>query len=234
MQSFILPILFLIVFAAIILLGILRPRLLSWRRFAFLFAMCQVALFLVGCSAAWIGALQGMIPTISGIVSAVVSFIAALEGKTVSASFNAAVQKWSANISDLLSQLSTLVKSAASSTTSTLISQIQAVMAQLSTQLSSILQDTGVTDPSTVAKLEEFVQLAIAAVNAILAIIPVALARMKAGAPLHELEVVDQQAKDNINAEHSLVKRTYHSIVTTQTTRVEVNAALAALPQNVN
>lgn len=207
---------------------------INWRRFAFVFGLLQVLFLVSGCTAAWIGALQGLIPTIEGIVSAAVAFIAALEGKTVSATFNAKVQQWGTQVSDLLTQLSSLVASAAKTATTTIITQIQSVMAQLSTSLGSILQDSDVTDPSTVSKIEEFVQLAIAAVNAVLAVIPVALARIKAGATQEELQVVDGDAKNTINQAHDLAKKTYHVIVTQQTPQIDVNSALGKLPQNIH
>jgi len=210
----------------------------NWRMFAVRFSvLCCFGfalLFMGGCSATWIGALQGMIPAIGGIVTALVSFVSSLEGKTVPPAFSAAVQKWAANVTDLLSQLSTLV-AAAGSGTGTIITQIQSVMSQLSTSLNSILQDSGVTDASTLAKIEEFVQLAIAAVNAVLALFPLALARIKsAGGNLAKLEAVDADAKDVINAAHKTLKSTYHAVVTQETTSLVVNQALGAMPQQIS
>jgi hypothetical protein len=203
------------------------------RRFCFVFLLLMIAFSASACSAAWIGALQGLIPTIEGIVSAVVAFVAALNGKTISAAFNAKVQQWGSKISDLLTQLSNLVTAAGKSATSTVIAEIQAVMSQLSQSLGSILADTGITDAGTIAKIEELAQLAIAAVNAVLAVIPVALARIKAGASTAELESMDSDAKDVINNAHKVAKNTYHVIVTQQTSELQVNEALATLPQSL-
>lgn len=205
----------------------------NWKKFFLVFCTIQCILMLAGCTAAWIGALQAMIPTIEGIVSAVVAFIAALEGKTVSATFTAKVQQWGTNVSNLLSQLTALVQSAAKTVTSTVITQIQAVMAQLSSSFGSILQDTGITDAATTGKLEGFVNLGIAAINAILALIPLALSKLKANASQAELEATDADATATINQAHKLVRSTYHTIVTTETESVPVNSALGTLPKTL-
>jgi len=206
---------------------------INWARFLMAFLVLETVILVAGCSAAWIGALQGMIPAIETIVNAAVAFIVALEGKTVSPTFSAAVQKWGSQISDLLTQLSALASSAAKSASTTVVTQIQSVMQTLSTTIGSILQDVDVTDPSTTSKFEQFVQLAIGAVGAVLAFIPLAVARIQAATSSADLEATDKDAKDTIDHCHKAAKTTYHAIVTQPTTQLDVNSALSTLPQEL-
>jgi hypothetical protein len=90
-----------------------------------------------------------------------------------------------------------------------------------------------ITDSSTVSKITQLVGLAIAAANAIIALIPLAINRLNSGADEHELQAADKLATSAVNQSLTVMKETYVAIVTEHTTNAEVNAALDILPRTI-
>jgi len=205
----------------------------NWRKFAAVYFILTVAVMLGGCTAAWLTAVSGMLPGILAVVNAVVSFVAALEGKTVPAGLTAAFQKWESNIASEIANVQSLINDLKQSSSTTILGQIQAVMQGIATNLNSILSGLSITDSSTVSKITQLVGLAIAAANAIIALIPLAINRLNSGADEHELQAADKLATSAVNQSLTVMKETYVAIVTEHTTNAEVNAALDILPRTI-
>ena len=203
----------------------------NWKKFAGLFAMFMVVLALSGCAASWIGAIQALMPAISAAISAIFALIGALEGKTIPASVQAFVAKLEADVSTELSNVSNILATINANPTSTVLQQIEAVFNTIITNISSILGGLNVTDSSTIAKITNLVGLAVAAVEAVLALLPLAA---KAES-LSEAEQVhaDKAVATSITNTHKVLQSTYHVVVTTPSENVDVNLALAALPQTL-
>lgn len=207
-----------------------------WRVFALL-SMLELLLFATGCTSTWITAVSGLLPAISAIVNAVVAFIAQLEGKTVSADVYAAIEKWQANIASELSNVSTILADIQKAATSGLIAQLQGGMQVVLTEFNSILSGLDITDSDTVAKLTQFVSLGIAAVNAVLALIPAitaVMAKVEAGSlPKSVLAKADAIGGSLVKVTLNTVKETYATILSSYTDNAEVNAALDTLPRSI-
>ena len=203
---------------------------INWKRFAVVFLLCNVVLLISGCGN-WVGAVQALMPAISAAVSAIFSFIAALEGKTIPASVQAFVQKLEADITTELENVSTILSTIGSNASATVLQQVEAVFQSIVTNLGSILSGLNVSDSSTIAKITSLVGLAVAAVEAVLGLIPLA---MKAEA-LSDAEKLhaDKAATSSIKNTHKVLQNTYHEVVTSPTDSVDVNTALAALPQTL-
>jgi hypothetical protein len=202
----------------------------NWKRFFTLFVLFNVVLLLCGCGN-WIGAIQALMPAISAAISAIFSLIGALEGKTIPASVQAFVQKIEADVSTELTNLSTILASISANASQTVLQQIEAAFNVVVTNLTSILSGLNITDSSTIAKISNLVSLAIAAVEAVLVLIPLA---MKANTlTLAELAHADKAATNNIKNTHKVLQQTYHTVVTTPTQNADVNLALASLPQQL-
>lgn len=208
---------------------------LNWKRFIGLFLLFNLVLMCTGCTAAWIGAIQALLPALSAAVSAILSFVMALEGKTVPASVSNAIQKVVADIQTELKNVSTLVADVQVGGAA-VISKIQAGMQSVLSNLGSILSGLSISDDSTIRKVTELVGLAVAAVQSILAIIPLAL--KVAEAPKGQisnalLESYDHTTANNLKNTHKAMQTTYTAIVTTPTESMDVNTALEALPQQL-
>jgi hypothetical protein len=204
---------------------------LNWKRFGTTFLLLNLLFLLNGCSANWVGAIQGLMPAISAAISALFSFISALEGKTIPASVQETVQKIEAAITASLQNVQTILATIKQNASASVLAQIEGAFQAIVTNLNSILSGLNVTDPSTVGKVTNLVELAVAAVEAVLALLPLA---SKSGALNDiELEHADKAATVSIKNTHKVLQHTYHNVVSTDTESAEVNEALAALPQQL-
>ena len=202
------------------------------RTFIVLFLLFNVGLIMGGCTAAWIGAINALLPALSAAVSAILSFVFSLEGKTVPASVTASIQKIVTDIQTQLSNLQTLISQVQSGGT-TVLGQIEAGFNGVLADLSSILSGLNITDSSTLQKITELVGLAVAAVQAILAIIPIALKKVVESPSNEQLEALDKATATNLKGTHKAMQQAYHAVVTTPTVSLDVNTALEALPQSL-
>jgi hypothetical protein len=201
---------------------------INWKRFFTVFALLNICFVLCGCGT-WVAAIQALMPAINVAVTAIFSLIAALQGKTVPASVTAFWQKLQADISTQLSNVASILSTISANANATVLQQIEAVFQAITSNLNSILTGLNVTDNSTVTKITNLVEIAVAAVEAVLGLIPLA---MKANT-LSDAEKLhaDKAATSSIKNTHKVLQTEYHSVVTTETTNADVNLALAALPQ---
>lgn len=206
---------------------------INWTRFALVFCICQIALFASGCTAAWIGAVDGLIPALSAAASAIFAFVASLEGKTVPASVNTAIQKVGADVQTQLTNLQTLLSAAASNTTAGIPAQISAVLNTIIQDLQSILTGFSITDPATTSKLTQFVELAVVAAQAVLGLLPLLASKLASTASPAMLEHADKVAASTLNHAKQTLDETYQVIISEHTESVDVNAALDALPRSL-
>lgn len=208
----------------------------NWRRFLLLFAVFEVVFLCAGCTAAWLSAVSALLPAFQTAVGAALSFILALEGKTVPASVSSAVQKLFSDVGTQITNAQALIadfKNAATSAQGSLLAQIGAVFQGIITNLNSILAGFNVTDSATVTKFTQLVTLCVAAAQAILGLIPLVAAKLASGASEQQLAAEDKAAADHIKSAEKQYKEAYHVIVSTPTESAEVNVALASLPQSV-
>jgi hypothetical protein len=199
----------------------------NWKRFTGLFLLLLAVQFIAGCGT-WVTAIQALMPAISAAISAIFAFIGALEGKTIPASVTAFVQKLEADITTELGNVSTILSTIASNASQTVLAQVEAVFQTIVSNLNSILSGLNVSDSSTIAKITDLVGLAVAAVEAVLTLIPLAM-HADALSDAEKLHA-DKAATANLKQAHKDLQNGYHVTVTTMTANPDVNAALTALP----
>jgi hypothetical protein len=204
-----------------------------WQRSLLIFAVLTIATYAAGCTAAWISTLSALVPAIATLVEAIAAFVAGLEGKTVSASFTATVNKVVADIQGELTNLQTLIASAKQAVTTSVVSAIQAVLQGIVANLQSILQDSSVTDPATVSKWTTLIGLGISAITAALGLIPAALAKLAANLPQADLEQDDAMAAKTTGNIHKNMQEGYALTVTSPSGSSVVDGVLATLPQEL-
>jgi hypothetical protein len=194
----------------------------------------QACVYLSACTSAWLTSVSAMLPAISAVVSAIAAFVGSLQGKTISANFYAAVQKWQQNISTEIANVQNIIAQLKAQTTPTLISDLQTAMSAISSEFQSILNAADVTDTATVAKLTQFLGLGIAAINAVLALIPSVLSALNKPQPSQkELAQYDKLGAHATTAALKTMQETYAVILTEHTDNADVNAALDALPRSI-
>jgi len=203
----------------------------NWNRFAGLFVLFSAVLLMSGCTPAWIGAAEALLPAISAAISAILAFVMSLEGKTIPADVSATIQKILNGIKTELDNLKQLIDAAQSGGAS-VISKIEAVLNSILANLSSILSGLSINDSPTLQKITEFIGIAIAAVQAILTVVSHATGQLKTAAG-PQLEALDNATATTIKTAHKSLQNSYKEIVGTPTDNFQVNEALGALPQQL-
>jgi hypothetical protein len=171
-------------------------------------------------------------PAISAAISAIFSFILALEGKTIPPTSSDFVKKIQAEITAGLAAVSQILSTIAQNAGQPVLQQIEAAFQSIVTNLNSLLAGLNVTDNPTITKIEKFIEIAVAAIEAVLVLIPLAAVKVK-GLSIVQEQRADKAATLSIKNAHKVLQADYHEAVTTQTQSVDVNEALAALPQTL-
>jgi hypothetical protein len=202
------------------------------RRYALLALLILTVVMSAGCSPAWISGVQGLLPAIQTAVMAVAAFVAALNGKTVTAAFSATVQRISTDVAGGINDLKTLLADYQNGPDQTTLGKIQAVLNGILANLQSILTDTSITDTATVSKLTQLVGLAVIAAQTILGFLPAIHFTMTNRAHFSDgdLKRADKNAKASLDFAGRMLRQEYEAARTTVTDSADVNAALAALP----
>lgn len=206
---------------------------INWRRFLLCFAVLQTVVFVAGCSASWLGAVSALLPALESAVAAAVSFVMALEGKTVPAAVSAAVQKIGNDIAAQITNVQALIADYKAAASTGLLSQIQAVFQGITANLASILSAFNVTDSASASKLTALIGLAVAAAQSIVALLPLVMAKLASGAPASELEAEDKMAAASVGAVKKALEENYVTIRSAPTDNEAVNEALASLPASI-
>ena len=206
---------------------------LNVKKFLLYFALFNCILFLAGCTATWLSAVSALLPALETAVSAAISFVLALEGKTIPASVVAFIQNIGNDIAAQIANVKTLIADYQASASTGLLSQIQAVFQGISSNLSSILSGFNVTDSATVSKFTALVGLAIAAANAIFGLIPLVTAALASHASEETLKAEDKEASVHINNVHKGLQQAYVDIRNTPTGTAVVDTALSTLPTSL-
>jgi hypothetical protein len=213
-------------------MGSSRPRIFNWRRMLFVYGLLQVVVLLMGCTATWLGAVNAILPALEQAITLAISFIAALEGKTVPAAVLAAVKKIGDDIGVQVANAKLLIADFGNTASTGLLSQIEAVFKGIMDNINAILAGFSVTDSATVSKFTQLIGLAVSAVQAILGFIPLVMARLKT-ASKKDLMAEDKVTTKAINAAVVTMNTTYEDIISESTNNSDVNAALANLPRTL-
>lgn len=208
-------------------------KYVNWHRFWLCFALLEVVVFCAGCSASWLGAVSALLPALESAIAAALSFVAALNGKTVSASVTASIQKIGEDVKAQIANVQALIADYKNAATTGLLSQIQAVFQGITDNLASILSSFNVTDQASVSKFTALIGLAVAAAQSIVALLPLVAAKIESGATPAQLAAEDKMATGAVNDVHKGLQQAYQAIRNTSTGSADVNAALKTLPASL-
>jgi hypothetical protein len=206
---------------------------INWARFLLFFCFFQVCFLLVGCTAAWLSAISALLPALEAAVSAVASFVLALEGKTVSTGFSNLVQTIVNGVKSEIAEAQQLIAAYKAAASQGTLAQLQALFQAIVTNLNGILSGLDVTDASTVAKITQLVGLAVAAASAVIALIPSLIHFMQMRPDLKQLEGEDKVVAKMLTTQTQTLEETYETIIGEHTVNADVNAALDALPRTL-
>lgn len=210
---------------------------INWRKFGttflFLYALFLVATMASGCGGV-LSVISGLLPALVAAVDAAVSFVMALEGKTVPAGLSTTVQAWGTKVGGFVTNIQGIISAAAGQATAGVIAQIQAVLSAIQSETQSILSEFNVTDSATVSKFGSLVNLAISFISIILGLFPVALKLVaRTDVPKEQLEAEAKEADAQTKNAHKAMQEAYVVIRTTPTASADVNTALSVLPTSL-
>jgi hypothetical protein len=197
----------------------------NWKRFATLFALLNIALFLTGCG--WVSAVQALMPGIKIAITALFSLIASLTGKTIPPNVTAFVQKIEDDVAAALVTVGDILSTISSNVGQSVLTQLQAVFEAITTNLNSLLTGLGVSDTSTIARITEIIAAIVTAIEAVLALLPLA-AVAKTLTP-EEAVHADKAATNSLKNAHKVFQQRYVVAITPDTGNPDVDAALASI-----
>ena len=189
-------------------------------QFALLLPLLGLMLFCAACTASWLSAIAAALPSINTLVAAIASFVAALEGKTLSAAFSSKVKQIQADVAGQITNVQTLIADYKAAASAGLLAQIEAVFTGIVSSLNSILTDAGITDTTTLGKLSQLIGLGVAAVQAVIALIPLTASAEDPNADL------DDHAVAVLQYSHKLFQNKYKQWCT-RTGDADVDYALS-------
>lgn len=194
--------------------------------------LCSIA-----CTAAWLSAVSAMLPSIVTLVESIVSFALGLSGKTIAASTVTFIQGVASDIKGEITEVQSLIATYQSTPNATTLQKISAVFSAIVASLGTILSNVNITDAGTVSKITQLVGLAVAAVQAVIGLIPLVSTTMKKYADksetADEVEHADAQAASLVAHHHRLLQDGYHTWKTTPSGEAQVDAVLATLPDKI-
>jgi hypothetical protein len=196
---------------------------LNWKRFAVMFVLLNIPFLLGGCG--WVSAANALWPAITTAVTAIFSFLTNL---SIS---NPTLLKIQQDVEAALTEGKTILAELAQDTSTTVVAKFENVLNAIVQSLDQILTGVGVTDPTKLSTLEKLIALGVAALQAVLGILPLA---SKVGS-LNDLELAhaDKAASTSLKLTHQVLQHSYHALVSTSTGDIATDEALAALPQQL-
>ena len=195
--------------------------------------LCVGVMFLTGCTAAWVSSVtSALLPAAKAAIMAIATFATALKGKTLSEAFVNAVNKVASDASTTIANVMSLVQEWVTDPSTTTLGKINDLLNALVTNLGGIMSGVSISDPATSGKLTLLISLAVAALQAVLGVIPVIQAATPALATMSEEQKLSlaNRTKKRLQAAHQELVEEYAAIRTETTANADVNAALAALP----
>lgn len=142
-------------------------------RLLILSALVFDVLLLTSCTASWVTEAQGIITVLGGAALNVLAVVAALSGKTVTPAAATAVETVFTKITDGLNLVGQLISEYTPANSAGTLGEIAIALDEIKANLSQILPLLNVTDPATVAKITELLDLFMAEVDSLAKLVPV-------------------------------------------------------------
>jgi hypothetical protein len=205
------------------------------RKFLWVFLCLELCLLCSGCTSAWIKATNSALFGLDSLIAAILAFVGALEGRTISKELADKIRVWTSNVQTSIANVRDRMAAFAKDKSTLVLGQVRAVIEVLIAQLNSILVAiTAITDAATFSKLKELVSLAIGTAQAILAMLPSVAAAIDAKVPRDILEKEDENAGALVDKSLIELEEDYEAIIKDKTTNPTVNHALDEMPRSLN
>jgi hypothetical protein len=195
---------------------------------ALMAALLVGTLTLTACSTAWIGEAEQIVAALIPAVANLVTLVAALEGKSISAADLQTIQNAGAQAGADLQLLQSLIgeyEKADASAQPGLLNQIEAAMSAVQLTLNGLLPALHITDVAAQAKITAVVGLLISEVESMAAIVPL----VNPGASPGMMAMASRQVKKQPPLTASEFVNSYNATITAKTGNAELDHASAGL-----
>lgn len=158
-------------------------------RILLLWTMTWVILLLAGCTTAWTTEATSIITLLGPAISSILGILSAF-GLGLAPTVLATFQKWSVAAGTDLEEVKSLIdqyNTAEAAAQPGLLVEIQTIISEIAANLSAILPDIKVTDPTTQAKIVAVVQAVSSELEALIALIPALQGKVTGHAELKKL-----------------------------------------------
>jgi hypothetical protein len=192
---------------------------------AFLTLTLVTALVLTACSTAWIGEAEQIV---AALVPNIVGLVAALQGKSVSASDLETIQNAGAQAGADLQLLQSLIaayQKADSAGQPGILNQIQAAINAAQTTMGGLLPALHIKDAATQAKITAVVGIVLSEIQSLAAIVPL----VGAGAAPAAVATAVKQVKKRPPLTASEFVRSYNATMTARTGNTDLDHATAGM-----
>jgi hypothetical protein len=203
-----------------------------WRG-ALVFVLC-LTVGLAGCSAAWIGEAQEIVAVLIPAVANIVTLVATLDGKGVSAGDLQTIQSAGAQAGADLQLIQSLIaayEKADASAQPGILNQIQTAIATVESNLQNLLPGLHIKDAATETKITAVVGILLSEVQSLAAVVP--LVRDQSLVARDRLPVVSGQrpGKTHLKAPLSASEfvSSYNATLTAKTGNATLDTAAAGL-----
>jgi hypothetical protein len=195
---------------------------------AFLTLTLVTALVLTACSTAWIGEAEQIVAALVPAAANIVGLVAALQGKSVSASDLETIQNAGAQAGADLQLLQSLIaayQKADSAGQPGILNQIQAAINAAQTTMGGLLPALHIKDAATQAKITAVVGIVLSEIQSLAAIVPL----VGAGAAPAAVATAVKQVKKRPPLTASEFVRSYNATMTARTGNTDLDHATAGM-----
>ena len=191
-------------------------------------AVLCVTLMWTACSTAWIGEAEQIVAALIPGLANLVTLVATLQGKSISAADLQTIQSAGAEAGadlQLMQSLITQYQKADASAQPGLLNQIQAAMTAVQSTLNGLLPALHITDAATQTKIAAVVGILLSEVESIAAIVPLVNASVSPGM----MTLAARQAKKRPPLTASEFVDSYNATMTAKTGNAELDQAAAGM-----
>ena len=149
-------------------------RMTPFSRLCFLISTLSLLMFAAGCVTTWVGEATSIIQLLVPAISAALGILAAF-GVGISPTVMAAVQSWANQATTALQTVAGLIdqySTAEASAQPGILNEIQTALSTVVSNLTTILPELHVNDPSTQAKILAIIEAIQAEMSALINVIP--------------------------------------------------------------
>ena len=199
-------------------------------RALFIFSMLCFTCLIVGCGLpTWLADANSILPVAVQSILGILSLVAALSGKTLSASEVTTITNFGTSVQNAIKDIEAMVEDYQQQSSTTLLGEIEAAVTALQSQLTQFLTDVHVTDPSTQAKISAIVNLVLTQIEAWASIIPALKATATATVTPAGVAVtrVPEIVPLKVPLTKQAFKQAYNAVLNTPTGNADVDAACA-------